>query len=146
MGVLPSIPSLNDFKLWLSSSGKSTLYDISNWNKNDTWERWNLGEVPPLLRDEDKKFLMAISGNASVHPGQKEGRSWGKEGFIVKTGYKQLLERCDIPTKSAIWKEMWSPNNLPKINIFCWQLAHNKLLTGENLKKKGYMGSFRCVL
>jgi hypothetical protein len=47
MGVLSSIPSLNHFKLWLSSSGKSTLYDISNWHKNGTWESWNLGEVPP---------------------------------------------------------------------------------------------------
>jgi hypothetical protein len=86
----------------LSSSGKSPLYDISSWHKNGTWESWNLGEVPLLLRDKAKKFLMTISINASVLLIQKDDRSWGKERYIVEMGYKKLLEGCDIPTKSTI--------------------------------------------
>jgi hypothetical protein len=46
-GVLSSIPALDHFRLWLTSIGKTTLFDISNWNKNGAWENWNLGEVPP---------------------------------------------------------------------------------------------------
>jgi hypothetical protein len=70
----------------------------------------------------------------------------GKRGILVKSGYKQLLEDSGIPPKSAIWKEIWNPNSLPKINIFCWQLAHKKLLTGDNLNKRGFLGPFRCAL
>jgi hypothetical protein len=117
-GILSKIPSLNQFKHWLSSEGRSTLFDISNWHPNNNWKSWNLGEVPPLLREEAKQFLQKISGSAPVHLSKKDDRSWGKEGYTVKSGYKQLLEDNGIPPKSTIWKEIWNPNSLPKINIF----------------------------
>jgi hypothetical protein len=64
----------------------------------------------------------------------------------VRIGYKTLLSDNVLPEKSAIWKEIWNSDGLPKINIFGWQLAHNKLLTGENLLKRGFVGPYRCAL
>ena len=61
-------------------------------------------------------------------------------------GYKNLLHDNDLLEKSTIWKEIWNPYGLPKINTFGWQLAYNKILTGENLLKRGFMGPFRCSL
>jgi len=39
-----------------------------------------------------------------------------------------------------MWKKIWSNNGMPKINIFCWIMAHGKILTIENLRKKGILG------
>jgi hypothetical protein len=109
------------------------------------WDSWNFGEVPPQLIEEANHLLQKISGSAPVHLSKKDDRSWGKEGYTVKLGYKQL-EDSDIPPKLTIWKEIWNSNNLPKINIFCWQLAHNKILTRGNLIKRVFLGPFRCAL
>jgi hypothetical protein len=139
-------PLLDPAKHWLTSEGKETLYDISNWDSIGNWESWNLGEVPPQMTEDAKQLLQRISCSAPVHLTKADERSWGKEGYTVKSGYKQLLEDNDIPPKSAIWREIWNPNSPPKINIFCWQLAHNKILTGDNLNKRGFSGPFRCAL
>jgi len=104
-----------------------------------------MGEVPPFLREEAKQFLQTIYGSTPFRLSKKDDRRWGKEGYTVNSRYKQLLEGSDIPTKSSIWKEIWNPNSLPNINIFCWKLAHNKLLTRENLNKRGFLGPFRCA-
>jgi hypothetical protein len=118
-GILSKIPSFTQLKHWLATGGKETLYDISNWDSNGNWESWNLGEVPPHLTEDVKQLLQRISCSAPVHLTKADERSWGKEGYTVKSGYKQLLEDNDIPPKSTIWREIWNPNSLPKINIFC---------------------------
>jgi hypothetical protein len=32
----------------------------------------------------------------------------------------------------------WIQDTLPKINIFIWSLAHGKILTSENMMKRGF--------
>jgi hypothetical protein len=89
---------------------------------------------------------MIVNGSSPVHLNQNDSRDWGEAGYSVRMGYKNLLHDNDLPEKSAIWKEIWNSDGLPKINTFGWKLAHNKLLTGENMLKRGYMGPFRCAL
>ena len=43
-----------------------------------------------------------------------------------------------------IWKSVWSSHYLPKVNFFSWLLLHNKVLTGDNLLKRGFNGPFWC--
>ena len=45
-----------------------------------------------------------------------------------------------------IWKKVWHPDSIPKVNSFIWLLLHNKLLTAENLRKRGILGPSRCSL
>ena len=35
---------------------------------------------------------------------------------------------------------------MPKIEMFSWTLMHERVLTGENLEKRGFVGPFRCPL
>ena len=44
-----------------------------------------------------------------------------------------------------IWKKVWHPDSIPKVNSFMWILLHNKLLTAENLRKSGINGPSRCA-
>jgi hypothetical protein len=116
------------------------------WHSNGSWKGWNLGEVPPNLIPTSQSFLLIINGSTPVHLQQQDCRGWGSSGYSVKEGYKLLLNQSQLPEKSNIWKEIWNIDGLPKINIFGWKLAHNKLLTGENMLKRGIMGPFRCAL
>ena len=34
----------------------------------------------------------------------------------------------------------------PKIDLFTWTLLHGKILTGDNLEKRGFMGPFHFPL
>jgi hypothetical protein len=81
-----------------------------------------------------------------VHLNHSDRRDWGETRYSVRIGYKTILSDNALPEKSTIWKEIWNAYGIPKINIFGWQLAHNKLLTGENLLKRGFVGPFRCAL
>jgi hypothetical protein len=45
-----------------------------------------------------------------------------------------------------MWKNVWNTDGLPKINMLCWTLSHNKILTGGNLQKRGFKGLYKCVL
>ena len=45
-----------------------------------------------------------------------------------------------------VWKFLWSKAFIPKIDIFCWTLAHNSILSDENLQKRGMEGPTRCPL
>jgi len=46
----------------------------------------------------------------------------------------------------VVWKFLWSKAFFPKIDIFSWTLAHNSILSGENLQKRGMEGPTRCPL
>jgi hypothetical protein len=43
-------------------------------------------------------------------------------------------------------KTIWHSDGIPKVNHFCWLLAHWKFLTTNNLKKWGICGPSLCVL
>jgi hypothetical protein len=50
----------------------------------------------------------------------------------------------NAPPNPALWKEVWKYKSIPKIDMFIWTLAHNAILTGDNLKRKGWEGPTRC--
>jgi len=45
-----------------------------------------------------------------------------------------------------MWAQIWYIDNLPKINILCWTLAHGNFLMGEDLQKRGIEEPFHCIL
>jgi hypothetical protein len=92
-----------------------------------------LGEVPPFLLNESHQFLLIVIGCYPIHINQDDSRGWGEARYFVRMGYKNILHDKDLLEKSTIWKEIWNPDGLPKINTFGWKLAHNKLLTGKHL-------------
>jgi hypothetical protein len=38
---------------------------------------------------------------------------------------------------TSLWKQVWDPIGLPKVNFFFWILMHKKALTGENMITRG---------
>jgi hypothetical protein len=44
------------------------------------------------------------------------------------------------------WGKIWSNPQWPKIKMFKWLVLHNRILTQENLRKRGYIGPSHCHL
>ena len=62
--------------------------------------------------------------------------------YSVASGYLSLLGRMEKP----IWAKAWIPRLTPKINIFFWLLLQDKILTLDNLAKRGQTIPNRCNL
>jgi len=73
---------------------------------------------------------------------------WG----YTPAGVFTIKEACTIqgnqqePEKAPIWSKVWHPALWPKISIFLWLLAHNRALTWDNLRRRGFLGPSCCAL
>ena len=70
-----------------------------------------------------------------------EGRDilrWGnsmKGSFTVKEAY-YLSETQVIDVENLEWKTIWGSKWWPKVSLFIWLVAKNKILTWDRIKKK----------
>ncbi len=62
--------------------------------------------------------------------------------YSVASGYNSLWSLKE----KAPWAEAWIPGLTPKINIFYWLALQNKILTHDNLMKRGHVMPSRCPL
>jgi hypothetical protein len=132
---------------WLDLQGKKYISDISSWSADTgDWIGWNLQNLPSNLQDAAHQLQILLKGCAPIHTTLKDQRGWGNGIYSVKQGYSQLLSQMNLPPKDKLWNFLWTNDSPPKVNSFCWIMAHGKLLTGENLLKRNIHGPFRCEL
>lgn len=63
--------------------------------------------------------------------------------YSVKLAYNLLME------ETPMWElasKVWIKNLIPKIGFFMWVAIQNKILTLDNLRKKGFSLANRCTL
>jgi hypothetical protein len=84
---------------------------------------------------------------APVHLLSRDKWGWGKFGFYsVAQGYI-IVHPPQAPNETTtLWKQVWDPLDLPKVNFFSWVLMHKKILTCENLEKRGFIDPHRCPM
>ena len=76
----------------------------------------------------------------------KDQLRWGnnKEGtFNLKEATDILLE-LDSCVPDKTWQHLWSHQGWMKIKLFMWLVPHKKILTWDNIGKRGVMGPSRC--
>jgi hypothetical protein len=64
-------------------------------------------------------------------------------GDPPSTQLKQVILSFNLPSRvpqSQKYGRKSGRPSLPKVNIFCWLMVHGKILTTENLKKRGILG------
>jgi hypothetical protein len=137
--------TLQPLKDWCCSNGFSKLRDFFLWSTEGDWINWKSPNPPDFLNPLLPIFFNNLVGCAPPNRSISDSRSWGGKSFSVKDGYTHLLSEIQgPPPPSNIWKEIWSGPSLPKINTFCWLLVHGKILTAENLLKRGIQGPSHC--
>jgi len=89
----------------------------------------------------------ALTGLALVHMRLTNKWGWGKTGiYNARHGFASLQPQQASSHTASVWKQVWDPLGLPKINFFTWVLMHGKVLTSDNLSKRDIHRPHRCSL
>eukprot|EP00253_Pinus_taeda_P018718 PITA_18718 len=73
---------------------------------------------------------------------------WGnsmKGSFTTKEAYF-LTSVQSGNEENPDWRIVWERNWWPKVSIFFWLASKNKILTWDQIQKKGFIGPSRCCL
>ena len=136
---------MGELSEWARSTGISTLFDLSSWNSKGSWNGWKDFHPPEHLEATKNLLFTSLHDQTLIKKYSKDHIGWGKNGmYTVKEGYKKLT--MEPAENESLWKKVWHSDNIPKVNSFIWTLMHNKLLTTENLMKRGIVGPSRCAL
>ena len=122
------------------------LEDIWDWFREEGG--WN-PTFPQSFNDEeinDVVNLMTIIHSARINPGKQDNLVWSLTKsviFTVKSCYDKLMGgSVENFSRKLIWK-----NCIPsKISFFVWEVWWGKILTMEQLKKRGRHLASRCPL
>ena len=72
---------------------------------------------------------------------------WGyspRGSFSVKEAYSIRISRNAV--SDDIWKKIWIVNLWPKVALFVWLVARGRILTCDNLRKRGILRPYQCCL
>ena len=137
---------VNNIQRWLLDKGATSLWDLSAWEGN-YWIGWDPGHFPPKLNSEAEALIALLQGKSPIKKETRDRRGWGNTGsYSTSEGYKNIQAIPYAVPNPTVWKFIWSKPFIPKIDIFCWSIAHKSILTGDNLKKRGMEGPSRCPL
>ena len=126
---IANMEGLDGIRRFLTNLRISKLMDISKWHpeRRHIWIGWDISDCPPNLEEEKALLLLCLNGKSSVSKHLKDVRGWGSNSghYSVAEGYKSIKAIPNVPRNPAIWKYIWSPKSLPKVDHFAWTLAHN---------------------
>jgi ribonuclease HI len=110
---------------------------VINYWQNNSWVN---------LKDLDLNFnQIQLSLNVvSIYPSVEDVLIWHAEPsgqFKVSSTFVSK-EKVTPP----LWSQAWVKGLIPKVNIFLWILLQNKILTLDNMQKRGINLVNRCVL
>eukprot|EP00253_Pinus_taeda_P015168 PITA_15168 len=142
-----NLPDIDPILRYLHSKGISKLSQISQWNDStNAWIQWEFPPIPHHLNDSFGSLCSSLHSIAPTIKGAKDEFCWDPSGtnYSIKAGYSYLSSK-EFPT--AVWaqrKILKRAEAIPKIKFFMWTLLHGKILTAENLRKRGFFGPSRC--
>ena len=89
-------------------------------------------------------LLNYLAGLALLDKTTKDKRGWGSISgrYSIAEGYQRFSANYNVPGNPEMWNSLWNCRTLPKIDPFNWTLLHGKILTRENLEKRGIVGPF----
>lgn len=132
-----------DLANWMMEQGFTHLADISSWDDQGHWNSWKTLNLPRHLLHHWHSMLGHLKGFVPIATSKLDKRIWlgGKsKNYTVKEGYVVLIKKLHSPSLAQIWEKIWNKDGLPKVNILCWELVHEKILTAENLRKRNILG------
>jgi len=111
------------------------------WQKEDWWR--NLGD------EEDWKSVQDLLSDRQIRTREGHDRlRWGhlpKGTFSVKEAYG-IIAGWSNQQQQKEWSRLWEAKLWPKISIFLWLVCKKRILTWDNLKKRGMQGPSWCVM
>jgi len=116
-------------------------------DKWTTWKNIEFGDDNPLKAKTDALLRILEQRKILVSEGHDQLRCGNnKEGtFNIKEAKKVFLE-LDSHVSDRVWQNLSKHQGWMKIKLFMWLVHHKKIMTLENIRKRGVLGPFRCQL
>ena len=95
--------------------------------------------------EEVERFLLILH-NKKIRPSQEDClilKETRPDGFAVKLMYRKLMHS---PPTDFLWHSIWNPIVPPKLGFFAWEASWGKVLTLDQLKRRGITLVNRCFL
>lgn len=123
------------------------------WKDNEMdgiWRKW----IDPiewdcdLNQEQQEAYMKEVEYRKIKARTGRDILRWGnsmKGSFTVKEAY-YLTDTHAIDEENLEWKIIWGSKWWPKVSLFIWLVAKNKILTWDRIQKKGFSGPSRCCL
>eukprot|EP00253_Pinus_taeda_P030148 PITA_30148 len=114
------------------------------------WRSWRsidfIDDNPMKIKAEALRSLLK-QRMVLVTEGQDQLR-WGNnnKGIFNLMEAKGILLGLDSSVLGKTWQHLWKYQGWMKIKIFMWLVHHKKILTWDNIRKRGVLGPSRCQL
>ncbi|KAJ9680532.1 hypothetical protein PVL29_019761 [Vitis rotundifolia] len=137
-----AFPSLFDFAVSKDARVADcwdAMGEVGGWNPRflRPFNDWEVDEVESLLRIIQGKRLNAELEDRMVWNVTKNGI------FSVKSCFNSLDNSSAVPFP---WRIIWSPFVPTKVGFFAWEASWGKVLTQDQLKRRGWNLANRCSL
>eukprot|EP00253_Pinus_taeda_P008423 PITA_08423 len=125
------------------------------WQKESTknkgkWRIWNklvYSDETPLKAQAESLAEVLEQRNILTSTSDDQLR-WGRniEGNFNLKEAKRISIGLDFPNPNKVWKDLWQNPHWMKTKLLMWLVQHKKIMTWENLRKRGLVGPYRCQL
>jgi len=112
-----------------------------------TWKNMDYREDNPL-KAKAEALVTLLEQRKILVTGEHDQLIWGNNNagtFNFKEAKRILLE-LDSNVPNRVWQNIWRHQGWMKIKLFMWLVHHNKILTWDNIRKRGFLGPSRCQL
>jgi len=111
------------------------------WKPIQWWQQHTQNNsLPSLLQELSHRKIRVHQGPDKLRWGYKmEGNFSIQEAFHLARG-------LPAANPDPFWKKLWEAKLWPKITLFLWLVTRGRVLTWDNLLKKGFTGPSQCVL
>jgi len=148
---LPKLENLFQMPLWQSYMQQENLIQVHQfwqqtqhqeyqiWRPANSWQRDWASETYLDLDQELTQRRIRYSN-------QQDKLRWDhkhKGTFTTKEAH-QLRYSDTQGDQDQLWARVWLPGLWPKISTFLWLLSKRRILTWDNLIKRGFIGPSRC--
>eukprot|EP00253_Pinus_taeda_P021304 PITA_21304 len=132
---------------YLNSKGIHRLGQISKWDPDThTWTDWDFPGIPATLEASFTALKANLHNRAPVKKEAVDGLRCDPTGsnYTIKSGHQYICNNTYHISIWNHWRITWKSEAIPKIKFFTWLLLKGKVLTVENLSKRGINGPSRC--
>jgi hypothetical protein len=128
-------------KDWMDSQNIVILSDISVWGEDrlQSWQGWEVPNRPASLDRHWCDLKRYLQGKAPLKKKGKDERGCGRNArsYTTTEGYQLFNSVPTAMPNLTLWKAIWKPRSLPKINLIIWTLVQKSIQIGENLRRRG---------
>eukprot|EP00253_Pinus_taeda_P019461 PITA_19461 len=132
---------------FLNNMGIFYLDQISRWDPlSHLWIGWSFPAIPNDLNLSLSALQPLLHSKAPIKKNEKDGFRWDPSGsdYSIQAGHQHICYSTYPMTLWNHWRIVWESEALPKIKFFTWALLKGKILTTENLQKRGINGPSCC--